>query len=185
MQNSIKLSNNTTILKYQNWELSQNREKIADFIYERFTERYIFPLTTGRKNRFIMMGAASLLIETYESFRNGYENTRPAGFGEKCFKDFFNREANFSVLTGRGRDFYQNVRCGILHQGETKDGWKINRGESSQLFESATKSINANVFLKNMERVIANYRDELKITDWNDPLWKHFRDKMDFVILNC
>ena len=52
---------------------------------------------------------------------------------------------------GIPRDFYKNVRCGILHNGETKNNWKIIR--SGKLFNEENKSINATEFLKYLDNL--------------------------------
>lgn len=41
--NLIKLSSSVNIGEYKEYENEEDKEKIADFIYERFTERYIIP----------------------------------------------------------------------------------------------------------------------------------------------
>jgi len=54
VQKNIKLSSRVTVEEYLNFERTHNREKIAELIQERFTERYITPLQgdSDRKNGF-------------------------------------------------------------------------------------------------------------------------------------
>ena len=63
------------------------------------------------------MANCCLLIETLQSFKNGWEDS-----GNKsalAFRQFLSTEKNFEVFLNKEQEFYANVRCGILHQGET------------------------------------------------------------------
>lgn len=128
-------------------EMINNSDKvgIADFILERFSERYINPiivLDKTEKHGFSIMAISCLMIESLESFKNGWEDTKNKS--EKAFKSFFTRETEFEIFKTISTQFYKNVRCGILHQSETTDGWKIRR--DGNLYETETKTINATVF---------------------------------------
>ncbi len=67
---NVKLSKNVTINEYLHFEKTQNRERIAEFIKERFTERYITPLKVDaeKKHGFCTMAICCLMIEAFESF---------------------------------------------------------------------------------------------------------------------
>ena len=77
------------------------------------------------------------------------------------------------------------MRCGILHQGETKKGWKISRKSEYPLFDKESLRINATEFHNQLDKVLGNYREELKISDWNSNIWKCLREKLEFIIHNC
>ena len=85
-----------------------------------------------------MVASACLLIETYMAFKNGAKTTK--GKGKKYFQNFFNTEPEFKIFKGSSipKEFYNNVRCGILHQGETNKGWTITRKKESPLFDKTT-----------------------------------------------
>ena len=99
---------------------------------------------------------------------------------------FFEEEDKyFSELKNLGNKFYKNVRCGILHQGETLHGWKVTRSETAPLFDSSTKTINATKFGKQMKKVLENYRQKLEESDANTPIWECCKRKLNYVINNC
>lgn len=80
-------------------------------------------------------------------------------------------------------DFYEGVRCGILHQAETTKGWRIWR--KGPLYNPKTKIINAKKFHNKLERVLELYCDTLQESDWDSDVWKNLREKMEEVIKNC
>jgi hypothetical protein len=174
----------TTIKEYKNFLEEKNREKIADFVYCRLTERYVTPMKMvcrEYKNGFSIMANCCLLIETYESFRSGLGTTKSKS--KQQFTSFFEREEGFHEF--KDSDFYKGIRCGILHQGETTGGWKITRDPNHSLFDSATKRINANQFLDELESVLKKYCDGLKESDWDSEVWKLCRTKISHIIENC
>ena len=65
------------------------------------------------------MASCCLLIEGLTAYRNGWDTTR--GKSREAFKQFFGREDRFAEFRQQ-TDFYDGVRCGILHRGETDHG---------------------------------------------------------------
>ena len=127
MNKKIKLASKFTIEDYEQLENDVNKEGIANFVFNRLSERYLIPLEKVPlkfKNGFSIMANACLLIETYESFIQGWQDTKAPRLP---FNSFFKREEGFKDFKYEARNFYKDVRCGILHQGETKGGWKITR----------------------------------------------------------
>ena len=86
-----KLSSTVTVAKYRQLEAEKDRTKIADFILQRFTERYIRPLhgDSTRKNGFCTMAVSCLMIEALESFWNGWPDTTRKS--QEAFRSFFKR----------------------------------------------------------------------------------------------
>ena len=168
-------------------ESKQDRDGIAQFVYNRFMERYICPLQAVPKvdqNGFLIMAACCLLIEGLTAFREGWTNTK--GLSKRAFALFFQGEPAFQVFRGREEEFWSKVRNGILHQGETAGGWRLNftRPEEA-LFVPATLTINCLKFLDDLAGVLAKYRDELIHTPWNYQLWQNLRRKMAATIDDC
>lgn len=184
MTDEILLSSSVTVTKYRQFETDKNQEMIADFIIERFTERYITPIRGDRhrKHGFCTMAICCLMIETLESFWRGWPDTRSIK-GEFAFCSFFDRSSNLSVFRGYANDFYKNIRCGILHQAETTNGWRVRR--DGLLLDPSTKTINATKFHDEMENCLLEYANILKVSDWNSEIWKNFLKKMNSIISNC
>lgn len=126
---STKLSSRFTISGYRKLESSLDREGIADYLLERFTERYIEPFRGVKKHGFSLMAISCLMIEALESFRLGWSDTDRKS--QKAFESFFQQcsmqGSELGVFAENTADFFKNVRCGILHQAETTSGWRILR----------------------------------------------------------
>lgn len=197
--------NEITIKSVKGWIHNKQKDKLSHFFYYRLYGRYIRPFDFDNseykknfKNGFAMMASACLLIETYVSFVNEtFIDTHKNS--ERCFGWFFNQIQEFSEFSLNGltlaqyqdlkqpinnkgipRDFYRNVRCGILHSAETRNNWKIIR--NGILFERESKTINATFFLKTLERVLIKHRDELIASDWDDKIWEVYINRINEII---
>lgn len=181
LQRDSLLSSSTTVSAYLAMEKSEDRAGISRFIRERFHERYVAPFDGNRKkNGFIMMASACLMVEAMESFWNGW---RQSPKSSDAFKQFFSRNQRFLSLQGYAHEFYAHVRCGILHQGETTGGWHIRR-DVGVLFENATKTIDATIFLREMDGSLADYCHQLSVAGWKSDEWGRFRAKMGYLCAN-
>ena len=188
----VQLSSSVTVAIYREMESHEDREGIAGFVHQRFLERYLLPVKgdkrdsyapTEGKSGFAMMAIGCLMIEALESFNQGWSNTRNKK-GKDIFNSFFAHYPEFAPLQGFGEPFYTNIRCGILHQAETTDGWLIRRDQPIMV-DTNTKIIDATIFLSNLEACLNQYCDELMNKDWDDYTWVSFRMKMNAVIRNC
>ena len=175
-----------TISKYKQFLKEKDRDAIADFIYGRLHSRYINPFeehgsANPRKNGFSMMANYCLLVETLQSFKNGWgDSDRRSG---EAFKQFFSDNPDFSELKGEGQKIHRHIRCGILHQGETTGGWRITR-KGKELINKKDRVINAYLFGKRITDNLKRYRKSLKTSDWDSEEWDNFRVKMRRIIAN-
>lgn len=175
------LSSSTTVSCYLDMEREKNQKGIAAFVRKRFHERYIAPFNNNKnRNGFIMMAAACLMIEALESFWQGWRKSPNSAL---AFCQFFDRNPEFVSLRGFGQEFYMHIRCGIMHQGETTGGWHIRR-DLKTLFNRATKTIDATIFLKEMDCSLSNYCVALQKESWESKVWKNLRKKMKDVCSN-
>jgi hypothetical protein len=182
----IWLSRGVTIKKYRQMEKARDQVSVAAFIYQRLSERYILPVKTGEKNGFAMMACACLLIETLESFWNGWKTSDGAGPGETVFSNFFGRNKRFREFEKQATSFYKDVRSGILHQGETKGGWRITRKRDLPVLSvNKVRTIQAVKFLNRLDASLYDYCRDLKSADWMGERWKKARRKMNHIINNC
>ena len=176
------LSSTVTIAKYLAAERGREQATLASFIHQRFDERYVRPFErNNKKNGFIMMASSCLMIEAIESFWCGWKKSPTSAL---VFCQFFDRVERFAVLRGRAQEFYKNVRCGILHQGETTGGWHVRR-DLIQLFDQDTLTLDATRFLAELSAHLSDYKQTLIASPWNDPVWKNFRRKMKSVCENA
>lgn len=180
-QRDSLLSTSITASQYRAMEEARDRHGISNFIRERFYERYVLPFEgNSKKNGFIMMASACLMIEALESFWNGWLKSPNSAL---AFCQFFDRESHFLPLHGHAQEFYVHVRCGIMHQAETTGGWHIRR-DLGVLFDSPTKTIDATVFLREMDSSLTNYCARLSTATWDSDEWKNLRKKMKGICEN-
>lgn len=179
--------NNYTIADYNNDCEQGNKKRMADFIYKRFNERYIEPFEAiedkTKKNGFSLMAIACLMIEALESFWQGLGDTK--NISKKIFMDFFSHCLELKDFNGLEEQFYKNIRCGILHQAETRAGWKISREKNIPLLDKERRIINANRFHTKLKYYLERYKKELETQDLSSSIWKNFKKKMKTVIKNC
>jgi hypothetical protein len=152
---------------------------LARFVCERFDERYFNPVENSKsKHGFATLAVACLVIEALESFYQGREDTR--GESEKMFRDFFKRDAPLKVLGTGGDWFYRDIRCGILHQAETRGGWRVLR--HGPLLDTGARIINATKLLRELRRAVRTYADAVH---HDHAVWALFKKKMKAVCGNC
>ncbi|MCL6221005.1 hypothetical protein [Zunongwangia pacifica] len=111
--------------------LNSDWNKAVDIFDDRMKGRFFKQIELLDKNPnrkvgifagFAIMALSCLLIETIEQFINGRIRTGQ-GMDEKAFYDFFQRSPDFSDFfnTQEKADiFYRQIRCGLLHQAQTK-----------------------------------------------------------------
>ncbi|MBC8487137.1 MAG: hypothetical protein H8D45_14000 [Bacteroidetes bacterium] len=177
------------------------KDEISDFIYKRHYYRYIKPFEYKSKkklrskksdllideysllfkNGFSVMANCCLLIETIESFYRGWSNSNYRS--ELGFLKFFTRDKNFKEFSTKDipTEFYKNIRCGILHQGETTGGWSVTRTKEKML-DLENKLIDATLFHEMLKQSLTDFKKELEASDWNSPLWKNIRTKLKSII---
>jgi len=182
----------------------KDRKALAIFIYDRLYGRYIKPhdypsdsYIKNYKNGFAIMASCCLLIETYVSFK-AKEFRKTKNLSGQCFGYFFTTEERFKAFSKGGRqkdgtistikqcgipnDFFINVRCGILHNGETKNGWKITRIQTKPLLNQNSKEINAVKFLNNMKAILKDYKTKLTNSNYDDEVWVIFLNRLEDLI---
>ncbi len=169
-----------TVQNYHDAVLRGDRKALGEFLVNRFEERYFRPMdaATNAKHGFLLLSLSCMVIETLEAFYRGMKDTR--GRSKDLFRRFFNRHASFNVFIEEGDWFYEDIRCGLLHQGETRGGWKIHR--RGVLLNRDDRVINASLFVKRLREALAKQAEEMQRSD---ECWRHFLEKMEGVCGNC
>ncbi len=151
------------------------------FLEERINHRYIYPAKTiqdSPNSRIIGEGFSIVtilcsVIEALETFyqgkyftpsapKNKYEYT----FGEskELFVSFFTKRWPFKKEFNEdlSKDFYSNVRCGLLHEAASRNGWRI-RIDNDVLIEKNGKGkiLNRVLFLQAIIDFMEQYKSEL------------------------
>ena len=179
MSESIKLSSSTSVARYRKLEAAGDRRAIGQFFVERFDERFFRPIEdSSSKHGFAVLAVVCLVIETLESFYQGRLDTKNAS--TQMFRDFFARDTPLKVFAGESDWFYKDIRCGILHQSETRGGWRVLR--KGPLLDAQAKALNATAILRALRSEVQKYAQMIQ-TD--EQLWKNFCKKMGGVCANC
>lgn len=176
---STKLTASVTVARYRELEAANDRAACGRFIVERFHERYFAPaLHPGTRHGFTLMAISCLVVEALECFYQGEEHSK--GNSRAMFKSFFARNTGLSAFAPEADWFFQDIRCGILHQAETTNGWRVR--QAGKLLDKEARSINAYSFVSHLQHAVTNYARQLEA---DDALWQRFRKKMDAVCRNC
>ncbi len=152
----------------------------------RMMSRYLNPIKSIKANDtykgegFAMVAILCSLIEALESFYQGvfYRKSPKKGQGEpndperhyygseKLFisflenRDPFKRE--FSARQSLAKEFYENVRCAILHEAATRNGWCIRTDTQALITEKPDRIIlNRDIFINYVIEYIEIYKNEL------------------------
>jgi len=176
-----------TIKDYALLHGARDRQKIAEMIRLRFTERYLDPaLDNSKRHGFSILATGCLMVEALTSFRNGWKKTSGCpGGGAAVFREFFQIHKEFNDLEPVADDFYVHVRCGILHQAETTGSWRVHRRSPLFLDDGNVRCLSASAFGKGLKVVLERYAVELANAGWKDPLWKKTRKKLRHICQNC
>ncbi len=203
-----KDGNEITISEVEKWISDKEKNKLATLIYDRLYGRYLKPFNfkdskykMSYKNGFAIMANCCLLIEAFISFKipglkSTYKNS------ERCFGIFFTTEDRFKdfsngglsefeykdltfKITGNNRgipkEFYSDVRCGILHSGETRNKWKVVR--NGELFDETNRRVNATKFMNRLKNCISDFEKKLKEENINTSIiWKTYIEKLEYII---
>jgi hypothetical protein len=158
-----------------------SRDRIAEAIKLRFTERYIAPALNQPRNGFTMMAIACLMIEALECFRQGLDTSE--GRSRRVFRALVESVPPLATFAPLSSELHSHVRCGILHQAETTGGWKVVR--QGPLFDQRTLTINATLFLDALREILHEYCEGLKTAAWTSPDWNNVRTRTDAICANC
>jgi hypothetical protein len=132
----MQIAKNFTSKEWHSLKLNENDEddwqKAINVFKKRIYERYLEPIEIlineessikpkDKKFGFTILAIDLLLMETLQAFKEGKVDTSDSS--KKIFKNFLKQSSYFSnyFSTEDLREkFYQEVRCGILHQAEVQ-----------------------------------------------------------------
>lgn len=175
-----------------------------NFFDERINERYLNPINciedskTGRGLKgagFAVCTLICALIETLETFHSGksFKKTpdpeNPYEYGHRKSKEHFTNfiktkfplSIHFEGDNDLADHFYSGVRCSLLHDASTCDGWVINTREKQTIvIRGEEKILNRRLFIKDIKQYIQEYKTSLMEPD-NQDLRDAFIRKFDGI----
>jgi len=137
-------------------------------------------LSKEKKYGFTILSIDCLLIETLQSFIEGWKTTKNKS--EKAFKKFLTTSPSFKKYFSQdmAMRFYKNYRCGILHQAEIQsDSLVCSIGPLVQNINNKMV-INRTEFHKKLKDDFYHYLEQLK-DERNTNLRDNFQKKMNHI----
>ena len=198
----IKISPNYFASKWNGLDLttkdSADWQTAIDIFEDRINGRFfnqVDELTSNKNSKvrafsgFVIIAIDCLLIETLEQFYRGIKRTGKDQ-DDQIFHDFFQRSGelkSFFDNLDKSKIFYSQIRCGILHQAQTKKQSIIHLKSGTSTLSWINKgdfqkgiSINRNKFHNSIKKVFSQYLFDLrKGKDLN--LRNKMKRKMNFI----
>ena len=173
-----------------NFNLSANRcpeiwaRAFDEYFYPRLKTRYLDPIDAIKRidkaegEGFSILAIQCTLVEFLESTVQGskYRHLKRDESKKDLLPGEYSSSKNIfkSFLTCRypfcnhfdldsAASFYDDIRCGLLHEARTKNGWRIwEKSEVLSIIDPAKKIIYRNDFHLAIEKFIAWYKSELQ-----------------------
>lgn len=169
-------------------------EKMVKIFKDRIEGRFLKPIRLIAKDRdigefsgFSILALDCLIIETLNQFYQGIDETKRPH--KNAFWNFFNNSEFFKddFNEDKAFTFYEHVRCGILHQAQTKRK-SVVRIDQKAMIQSVENDISIGLivdrakFHEALEKEISSYMVKLKNDGVeNSNLRGNFIKKMNLV----
>ncbi len=158
----------------------------ATLLRQRLGGRYLEharELLNRRFSGFAILAIDCAVIEALEQFRKGTLST-PRSMSGAYYRDFFTTTRFRKFFTANRADlFFDTVRCGILHQAESKADSLVKKSAASFVVRESSSGaglvINAKRFHEELEGALDDYINALLAGDVT--LRKSFIKKMDYI----
>jgi hypothetical protein len=152
-----------------------------NYFHARLTSRYLKPLDILQKNGtlrgegFSIVAIQCSLIEYLESTlqgksyryrRNGDPPLQQHEYSNSgsMFEAFLTTRTPFNTefTPQLAHDFYASVRCGVLHEARTKNGWTIRaKSKTGQMVDSSLRIVYRDNFQTGLGKFVRWYKTEL------------------------
>lgn len=186
--NTPYISEHYTKMDYLNLHLSYNSNEatfdsairmFVDRIESRFTNQIHTLSSDCNLNGFSIMALECLLIETFAQFKNGLDDTQ--GASKAVYTAFLRNDLQCFASQNIANAFYSNIRCGILHQAQTKPGSGLTFGMSKAIdYRQGFLMVSVDRFIEEMDSYFAEYCRRLHNRS-EVLLRQNFIQKMDFI----
>ena len=156
------------------------RKAFTDFFWGRIQSRYFEPIEKLREHDaydgygFTILTLLCSLVEFLESTYKGHKyvfckdselKVFEYNKSKQCFVDFLTTKKPFdNVFTeADAKEFYSSIRCGLLHEASTKNGWRVwaSSHSGSEIICSKSKTVYRDDFESAIKKYINSYSNEL------------------------
>ena len=157
---------------------SDDWSKAARIVWDRLDGRFLSFASNCLKQEFsgfVVLAIDCLLVETIQQFKEGITNGRDQSgkmvkrfLCGKQFQPYFNEKAR--------KSFYEDIRCGLLHQAEAKKKWLVRRNQRCLLQPIA----GGEGYIIDVQRFHDGVRSSLKeyLDSITDPASSDLREKL-------
>jgi hypothetical protein len=154
---NLKLDTNS------DWHTWNHAIKIfEDRIQGRFFDSIKILLEDENKNGFAIMALNCLLIETLQQFIDGVNSNLKS---KQAYTNFLRKElTDVFDIEEKADMFYRDIRCGILHSAQTKNGSRLTFGKSYiiEVLEGNKVSVDVGNFSERLWIYFRSYIDQLE-----------------------
>lgn len=202
MDNMIKISPNYSVKEWLDLDLrdttSKDWTKGFEIFEDRMNGRFFSQIEQLQAHPdknikgfsgFIIISVDCLLIETIMQFYKGIKKTPPRQSVDS-FHDFFQKSIIFSSFFDdrvKSDIFYSQIRCGLLHQAQTKKKSTIHIKKGEPILQWIDPSdvneglkIHRDKFHNEVLLIFKNYLKELRSKN-NNIILNNFQKKMNFI----
>jgi hypothetical protein len=166
--------------------------RAVEILASRIRDRYLDPVDfliaseeakvgSQRRFGFTVLALDCLVVETLEAFIEGLEDTD--GQSKKVFRTFLRTRKQFAAEFATddiANRFYEQFRCGILHQAETGGDSKVWSVGPLLSGQGSAITVTRNKFHDCLKAEFQIYLSEL-FDPLNSTLRSNFRKKMNFI----
>ena len=159
-------------------EATQLFQKVKKYMKKRVDENYFSPLErinmitasmgVPENTAFITMGINCILIELFFEIKNGFDESSDSGAVGNAYKEILPL-LDPQISVNLADTFYKGIRCGILHQGQTKKNTALTY-QWDVVFEQ-----NASYYLSNPQTVFQKLKQLYK-EYWEEISQKNYSD---------
>ncbi len=169
------------------FQSEQGWQQAVTILEDRIRGRFFRPISLIENEDgagFAVLALNCLLLETLQQFREGKSET-PYKKNKEYFVKFLT-ETSFNEFFDKtlAMEFYDQIRNGILHQGEVKGSSLVTVRKDVPLVRRTSDcnglEINRKHFNQRLQKVFDEYVVALR-NPASDQLRKRFKDKMDFI----
>ena len=195
VENDIYISPKFTRRDYVKLDLNLNSlpgdwNKAVSILKDRICGRYLDPINNlicvdPNINGFAAMALMCLLIDTFMQFRFGL----PQSESKKCRYDYVKFMSEHLGFDDRDSNrFYSDIRCGILHSAETKNGSYLDPVDNNNVIQSFLVDskfvlrVSVQGLYYRLDSYFRKYCNEL-IQVENEECRRNFVTKMDDITL--
>jgi hypothetical protein len=156
-------------------------EIVKDRLVGRFLQ-YASDCLKSPNSGFVVLAIDSLLLETIQQFREGVIDGR--GQSKRLVREFLKGQHFQPEFEDSARlAYYEDIRCGLLHQAEAKRMWLIRRDQDALLAPFPNGDgyiIDVQIFHKRLSMSLDDYLQDIQ-THTNHDLRKNLWHKMNDI----